>query len=162
MITKRLLAIQEQESHTSSVLSLLLNEQKQTQNALDNLVSAIERGIVSNATNKRLQELENHLVELEKQIIIEKSKEASKITEKEIREFYEKSLKLEPLMLINYLIREIVVYEDTIHIIYKSPLIISPDESQGFSFYQEKANFSANTEIYNDISISIQLIMTVR
>ena len=162
MITKRLLAIQEQESHTSSVLSLLLNEQKQTQNALDNLVSAIERGIVSNATNKRLQELENHLVELEKQIIIEKSKEASKISEKEIREFYEKSLKLEPLMLINYLIREIVVYEDTIHIIYKSPLNISPDESQGFSFYQEKANFSANTEIYNDISISIQIIMTVR
>ena len=162
MITKRLLAIQEQESHTSSVLSLLLKEQKQTENALNNLVSAIEQGIVSKTTNKRLQELETHLEKLERQIIVEKSKEEIKVSEKEIRQFYENSLKLEPLMLINYLIKEIVVYEDTIHIIYKSPLAISPDESQGFSFYQEKANISARNQFFSDISIDIQIIMTIR
>ena len=65
-------------------------------------------------------------------------------------------------MLINYLIKEIVVYEDTIHIIYKSPLAISPDESQGFSFYQEKANISARNQFFSDISIDIQIIMTIR
>ena len=161
MITKKLLAIQEQESNASSILSLLLKEQKQTENALNNIVSAIERGIVSNATNKRLNELETRLEELERQIIVERSKESVKLTEKDIKDFYEKALKLEPLMLINYLIKEIVVYEDKIHIIYKSPLNVSPDESQGFSFYQEKAVFSVKTQIYNDISIDIQIIMSV-
>ena len=139
----------------------MLKEQKQTENALNNIVSAIERGIVSNATNKRLNELETRLEELERQIIVERSKESVKLTEKEIKDFYEKALKLEPLMLINYLIKEIVVYEDKIHIIYKSPLNVSPDESQGFSFYQEKAVFSVKTQIYNDISIDIQIIMSV-
>ena len=129
---------------------------------MNNLISAIEQGIVSKTTNKRLQELETHLEELERQIIVEKSKEEIKVSEKEIRQFYESSLKLEPLMLINYLIKEIVVYEDTIHIIYKSPLAISPDESQGFSFYQEKANISARNQFFSDISIDIQIIMTIR
>ncbi|MBQ8163002.1 MAG: hypothetical protein IJZ93_01365, partial [Clostridia bacterium] len=162
LITKKLLAIQEQESHTSSLLNILLKEQKQTENALNNIVSAIERGIVSNATNKRLNELESHLQELEKQIVIERSKEDIKLTEKEIREFYEQALKLEPLMLINYLIKEIVVYEDKIHIYYKNPLSISPDESQGFSFYQEKRQITVYTQITHEtIEVNLQIIMTV-
>lgn len=137
LITKKLLAIQEQESHTSPILDVLLKEQKQTENALNNLVSVIEQGIISNTTNKRLHELENRLQELEKQIIIERNNEDVKLTEKDIKEFYEQALRLEPLMLINYLVKEIIVYEDTIHIYYKSPLNISPDESQGFSFYSK-------------------------
>ena len=155
LITKKLLAIQEQESHTSSLLNILLKEQKQTENALNNLVSAIEQGIISNTTNKRLHELE-------KQIIIERNNEDVKLTEKDIKEFYEQALRLEPLMLINYLVKEIIVYEDTIHIYYKSPLNISPDESQGFSFCQEKRQITVYTQITHEtIEVNLQIIMTV-
>ena len=38
-------------------------------------------------------------------------------------------------MLINYLVKEILVYDDEIVIKYNTPTTISPDESQGFSFY---------------------------
>ena len=162
LITKKLLAIQEQETHTNPILDVLLKEQKQTENALNNLVSAIEQGIISNTTNKRLHELENRLQELEKQIIIERNNEDVKLTEKDIKEFYEQALRLEPLMLINYLVKEIIVYEDTIHIYYKSPLNISPDESQGFSFYQEKRQITVYTQITHEtIEVNLQIIMTV-
>ena len=141
---------------------MLLKEQKQTENALNNLVSAIEQGVISNTTNKRLHELENRLQELEKQIIIERNNEDVKLTEKDIKEFYEQALRLEPLMLINYLVKEIIVYEDTIHIYYKSPLNISPDESQGFSFYQEKRQITVYTQITHEtIEVNLQIIMTV-
>ena len=43
-------------------------------------------------------------------------------------------------MLINYLIKEIVVYENAIHIYYKNPLNISPDGSQGFCFLETEKN----------------------
>ena len=86
----------------------------------------------------------------------------TRVTEKDIKEFYEQALRLEPLMLINYLVKEIIVYEDTIHIYYKSPLNISPDESQGFSFYQEKRQITVYTQITHEtIEVNLQIIMTV-
>ena len=74
--------------------------------ALNNLVCAVERGIISNTTNKRLQELESQQAELEKQILIERSK-AVQLKESDIREFYTNYLKSEPKMLITHFIKEI-------------------------------------------------------
>jgi predicted DNA-binding protein len=160
-ITKKLLDIQEKEIRTNSTLSLLLKEQKQVQSSLDNLVLAVERGIMSNSTNKRLHELEKHLEELERQILIENSKEEIKVGEKEIRAFYQKALSLEPALLINCLIREIVVYDESIQIYYKTPLTISPDESRGFSFSQKIVNLKTYTQTNEKNHTNIQLTMTI-
>ena len=80
-----------------------------------------------------MHDLEEQQANLEKEILIEKSKTAVVLSEKEIREFYEQALRLEPQMLINYLVKEILVYDDEIVIKYNTPTTISPDESQGFS-----------------------------
>ena len=138
-IVKYLLSLQDEMGRTNSNLSLLLKQQKQNETALNNLIAAIERGIISNTTNKRLHDLESQQADLEKQIIIEKSKSAIKLTEKQIREFYEQALRLEPQMLINYLIKKIVLFDDRIDIYFNSPIKSAngPDESLGFSFYSE-------------------------
>lgn len=139
-IISGLLELQEKQIRENSSLNILLREKRKTDTALNNLLSAIEQGIVSKTTNKRLHDLEEQQEALERQILIEKSKTAVKLTEKEIREFYEAALKLEPQMLINYLIKEIVLYDDKIEIYYNSPLKISPDDSRGFSFYRDMVN----------------------
>ena len=100
-----------------------------------NLVSAIENGIVSNTTNKRLHDLEKQQEELERQILVERSKQSVKVPESEIRRFYAQALKAESRALINLLIKEIVLYNDKIEIHYNNPTTKSPDESQGFLFY---------------------------
>lgn len=59
---------------------------------------------------------------------------------------FEQALKYEPQMIINYLIKEIVLYDDRIEIIYNSPLDNNPnpkntnpdDDSRGFCFYLKK------------------------
>ena len=83
-----------------------------------------------------MHDLEEQQANLEKEILIEKSKTAVVLSEKEIREFYEQALRLEPQMLINYLVKEILVYDDEIVIKYNTPTTISPDESQGFSLWE--------------------------
>ena len=114
----------------NSSLALLLKEQKQTQVSIDNIVNAIERGIVSNATAKRLKELEERQQELERLVLIEQSKSAVKLTEQDIRRFYEQALRQEAKMLINYLIDKIVLYDDRMEIYFNSPLKADgPDES---------------------------------
>lgn len=143
----------------NSSLALLLKEQKQTQVSIDNIVNAIERGIVSNATAKRLKELEERQQELERLVLIEQSKSAVKLTEQDIRRFYEQALRQEAKMLINYLIDKIVLYDDRMEIYFNSPLKADgPDESRGFCFYKNTVSCYA----FSHAQITPQQRMEVR
>ena len=83
--------------------------------------------------------------------MLKKSKQTIKLTEKEIKQFYEQALRLEPQMLINYLIKEIILFDDRIEIIFNSPLMYSPDNSQGFTFYSQKVQMPYVAENNNAI-----------
>ncbi len=140
-IVKNILLLQEQQIKANSSLIFLQRELKQVETSLNNIVAAIERGVISNTTTKRLHELEEQQENLQRQILIEKSKTTIKLSEKEVRAYFEQALKLEPQMLINYFVKQIILYDDKIEIIFNSPLKNniggkSSDECQGFSFYK--------------------------
>ena len=136
-IVANLMQIQLQRAKEAPALNMILKEKRQTETALNNLMAAIEQGIISNTTNKRLHELESKQEELERQILIEKSKLAVQLPESTGRKFYTDALKAEPKLLIDCLIKEIILYDDKIEIYFNSPIKISPDESRGFAFYTE-------------------------
>ena len=92
-------------------LGILEREQKQNESAMENIMNAVERGLYTAAANKRMKDLEDRQAELERLIIIERSKMQVKVSEKEIRAYYESALLQEPQMLINFLIREIIVLD---------------------------------------------------
>ena len=136
-IVSELLQIQERQLKENSVLKVLTRQQKQVETAINNMVNAVERGIITNATSKRLKELESQQELLERQILIERSKQAVQFKESDIREFYEKMLH-EPKMLITYLIKQVILYDNKIEIQFNSPIRISPDdEKSGLIFYSE-------------------------
>ena len=152
IIISGLLQTQNDFDKENSVMGILLKQQKQVETALNNLVNAVERGIISNTTNKRLHELEKQQEQLERQILIERSKTAVKIKESDIRQYYEQALKLEPQMLISYLIKRIVIFDDKIEIHYNSPIKSSPDNNGlDFLFY------SQTTTLYTTESFKIEL-----
>ena len=144
----------------NSALKVLTKQQKQVETAINNMVNAVERGIITNATSKRLKELESQQELLERQILIERSKQAVQFKESDIREFYEQMLD-EPKTLITYLIKQVILYDDKIEIQFNSPIRISPDDEsckpaasvrRGFSFYSETIELItfkwANTKPY--------------
>ena len=139
---------QERRIAQNSILKILLREQKQVNNALENIVAAIEQGVITNTTTKRLKELETRLDDLERQILIERSKNAVRVPESAIREFYDEALTLGAEQLIDYLIKDIVLYDDKIEIHFNKPTRTSPDDNQGFSIYTEKKD---------DITIEIKI-----
>ncbi len=146
-LVKGLLETQERQNNGTPILNLLAKEKRQTENAIKNIMTAIEKGVITNTTTKRLKELEEQQENLERQILIERSKTAVKLSESDIREFYTQALKLEPQMLINYLIKEIVLFDDKIEIHYNSPIKISPDDSLGFSFCSKTVALNATQNI---------------
>lgn len=143
-IVKGLMREQERQAQANIVLNLLVKEQRTTENSIANIMSAIENGGTSNTIMKRLRELEIRQEELERQILIEKSKTTVQLTEKQIREFYTQALSLEPKLLINYLVKQITLYDDKIEIQFNAPIKVSPDDEsrRGFLFYSKTVKLS--------------------
>ena len=139
-IVSGLLAEQERFIKENSILNVLLREQKQIETSLANIMTAIEQGVITNTTTKRLKELEARQEELERQILIERSKNAVRVSAEEIREYYKAALSLEAQMLVNYLVKDIVLYDDKIEIYFNKPTRTSPDENRGFSVFTGTAD----------------------
>ena len=81
-----------------AAVNLLTKELRQVEHSLDNIIAAIEKGIVSLTTNKRLHELETRQQELEKQIEIEKARRIVILSKAELRTYYKEALLLEGKM----------------------------------------------------------------
>lgn len=130
-IISHLVKLQEELTKTNPQLNMLIKEQKEIEKSINNLLSAIESGVVTNTTTKRLKDLETKLADIEKELSAERSKIAIKVPESSIREYFAKGLKLEPTFIISYFVNEILLYDDKAIIKFNTPLNISPDESQG-------------------------------
>ncbi|MDE6618835.1 MAG: recombinase family protein [Clostridiales bacterium] len=130
-IVKGVLQEQQRQAQNNTVLNLLNRELHETENAINNIMVAIEKGVITNTTTKRLKELESRQEELQRQILIEQSKTVVILKESDIRDFYNQALALEPRMLISYLIKRIVLFDDKIEIHFNNPIIGSPD-NRGF------------------------------
>ncbi|MDD2445443.1 MAG: hypothetical protein PHX09_01375, partial [Clostridia bacterium] len=102
------------------------------------------------------KDLEEQIEKIERDMLIERSKSNIKTTEENIEKFYTEALKKEPLHLINYLIKEIKLYNDQVEITLNTPTMKSPTD-KGFSFlYTTKKlkKIVQNTQpIYRDITV---------
>ena len=131
-IVDSLMRIQNSENR-NTLLNSLLKEQTRVQTALNNIITAIEQGVLNHTTSTRMNELETQLSEIEKQILIERSKSSQHLSRDEIMKYYLDGLRLESKLLIECLIKEIIVYDDKVVIKFNSPTKTSP-EPQGFCF----------------------------
>ena len=85
MMVDKLYELQADQIATNPTLSALIADKTKTDKALNNLVAAIENGLMSDTTNKRLRELEQQKKELETKIAIEKSKQRIVFSKKELK-----------------------------------------------------------------------------
>ena len=122
----------------NSNLNMLIKSKKQAELTLNNIMLAVEQGVVNKTTNKRMKDLENQIEELEREILVERSKTSVKISEEDIRKFYKEALKQEPLILIEALIKQIKLYNDKIEITFNTPIIKSPNDKGSFLMIKTK------------------------
>lgn len=162
-IVSQLLDIQENQAKTNVVLNLLIKEKQTTDTAINNIMTAIENGGSTCTAMKRMRELELRQEELQKLIALEKSKTPVLLTADDIRNYYFQALRLEPKLLINYLIKEIILYKDKIEIHYNSPVNIGPDENRDFSFATKSIKLSIKVPYRkNKIKIGFEIQMFVQ
>lgn len=88
MIAKRTVEIAEKSARENSLLTSLLQQQKDVQRRMDNLITAIEQGIITQTTKERLEKLEEENRSLESRIIREEMKRPS-LTEDHVKYWLE-------------------------------------------------------------------------
>ncbi len=119
-----------------SIMASLENELRKTERGIENILSAIENGVVTASTKNRLEELERRKEEVEQKIILEQTKTKLQLDRSDIVIFIQKALKQKPLLLIDLLVNKIVLYNDKIQIFYNYTDNKSPDDNhQDFLFY---------------------------
>ena len=140
LLAERILDFHKQQSEDNSTLNILQKEKENIEKSIDNLLSCMEQGIVTQSTKQRIVELENKLNIVSNNILIERAKHKLELKKEDIVKFIKSSLKKEPRQLIRLLVKEVVLYEDKIEIYYNyidNKKGLDDNEHQSFSFFND-------------------------
>ena len=140
-LTDGILQIQEEAGNNHAVLKQLYNEKKKAETTLQNIMAAVEKGVVTATTTSRLLEVETTIHELQKKITIEESRRPDILTREDIAVYYKKALSMEAATVIRYLIRKIVLFDDRADIYYNTPTDTIPGDGRGFCFYETQSAY---------------------
>ncbi len=137
-VADRIVELNKQHITENSAVNILTKELQETQKALDNILSAIEQGLVTPSTKTRLAELENKKLELENNIMREKASQEYQIPRSDILRYLKAAIKKSPALMIRLLIKDVILYEDKIEIHYNYSKT-KPDDNdrRAFCFYED-------------------------
>lgn len=119
----------------TSVMNILTRQIAELQKSIDNVLNAIEQGIVTNSTKERLEKLEYEKSELEVKLAAEKSRGKLQLQKSDIVRCLKAGIKKDPLPMITLLVKQVILYNDKIEIYYNYTDTKRPDDDhQAFLF----------------------------
>ena len=123
-IAQSILEIHKKETADNTALKLIERKRAETVKAQNNIVRAIEQGIITDATKSRLTELEAQIAQYDIEINKEKARSYTFLTVDDIEMYLSKfvfdntdDIKVRKLI-VNAFIREVILYDDEIVITY--------------------------------------------
>lgn len=129
IIADEIMRIHEKHRAEQSVLKLLKEDKAKAERSLNNIMLAIEEGIINATTKNRMAELERQIDELSGKILIEESKLENSITKEEVMEYLTDSVRyLSPQVLIEVLVNRIELYDDEILVWFNYSERTNPDD----------------------------------
>ena len=124
---------------------MLLQEKDKLEKSKNNILSAIEQGIVTASTKERLVTLEEQIGKIDEKLLIEKAKDNLKLSKEDIVNHIEKALQNKADKLIDLLVKEIVLYDDKVEIKCNYSTRNKPEEL-GVDILKEKATIPTTSD----------------
>ena len=127
LIADAIIQVHEKQLKDQSALKYLEKERDTTQNALNNMMKAIEQGILTPTTKSRVNELEELLEQLKIKISAEECNMKNRLSREQIINYLKNAATLCPKTLIETFIRKIILYDEKIEIYYNYTNNPNPD-----------------------------------
>ena len=136
-IADKILETYKKQREDQSLVRILEQELRDTERAIQNLLKALENGIVTSSTKERLEQLEARKQGLAVKLQIEQTKQSFQLTKEKIIQYLSTALRKGPKLLIDLLIQKIILYPDHIEIFYRHKETEGPDDDcrQALLFY---------------------------
>ncbi len=162
---KIMLCQSERNEEEAKIKALEINREKLLK-ASQNLISAVELGIVTEQTRVRLKELERQIAEHDIAIEQEKQKAMTFLTEDMIIDYFKKIIcgDIENFdvqkQIVKTFIREIILYNDAIVIVYnfidnRLTKNVVPDDIENFDLEKIKQSLLTEEDINSSVDITI-------
>ena len=129
-----------------SILNLLFEEKKSIEKSIDNIMIAIEKGVITETTKRRLEELEMKNREIAKNIAVETAKEKLKLTKEDVIKHLSTAISKNPQQMLDMLIKEIILFDDKIEIYFKYNKTTLDEKETDISIYKDNLSLTRNTE----------------
>lgn len=128
LIADAVMNAHEDRLRNQSVLNILNTEKNRIQKSIDNILNAIESGIITPKTKERLMALETELEIVNVKIIAEECKIQNQLSKEKIVAFLTDAVLNAPSLIIDTLIQKIILFDDKIEIYYNYIDYPNPDE----------------------------------
>lgn len=115
-ISEKIFEIHKKRVGNSNSLNSLKSNLQKTNTSISNIMSAIEKGILTDTTKQRFEELENQKKDLQEKLIIEQSKQQFELTKEDIQNYFKFTMKQCPDRAIELFIQKVNIYESKIEI----------------------------------------------
>ena len=136
LIVDAIMKVHAKKQNDRSVLNILMREQAEVQKGIENILNAIQMGIVTSATKSRLEELEQRADEIKTSITLEQAKAAKELTRESVVKYLKSAIKKSPQGMLDLLINQVVLYDDKIKIRYNyTESDYSDGENQSFAIH---------------------------
>ena len=116
ILTEKIFEVHKKRVNSNTSLSALKSDLQKVNTSIANIMSAIEKGIITDTTKARLEELEITKKDLQEKVIIEQSKERYELTKEDIQNFFKYTMKQCPNMAFELFIKFVKVYDNKIEI----------------------------------------------
>ena len=143
-IADRVLNTHESRQKKNTVLTMLEREAAQVQKNINNMLDAIEKGIVSVHVQKRLDELEQRLQDLQSQIYVEQTKAKLQISKGDIAKYIKKAIAAEPFVLVKLLVRKVVLFDDTVEVYLNYTARKDNTEHEAVTVHEETTQYEVD------------------
>lgn len=121
-----------------SLLNVLQQDKELTQKSLDNILKAIEMGILNSTTKTRMDELETKLQEINNKIAVEEYKVQATLRREQIIEYLTHILRQAPKPMLFVPVQKVIVHNEKLEIYYNyiddKTYQNSPDSDRGSIF----------------------------
>lgn len=136
-IAARIMGVHKKRMEDQSMINILQERLAEKESAINNLIIAMEQGIISSTTKDRLNNLESEKADLINKIAVEKARASLLIQKEDIVKYLQNAVKKRPLQMIQLIIKQVVLYNDKIeiHLNYTDDKRPDEEDRQAFSFY---------------------------
>ena len=137
-IADKVIKINEERIENDSTLALLYKEKQKVDTSISNVLSAIDKGIITASTKEHLEELEIKKKEIAEQIALENTKERMKLTREDVFKYMKTAITKSPKQMIDLLVKEIKLYNDKVEIFFKYNRRPQEETSTTLTVHSEK------------------------